>query len=147
MTSKTAIGIAAAVLAMTALAPSAQAATLPITEDFTVDCATGPDQSQTCWLGHWTFFSDPPEVVHARFTASPEHCSDIRAHIFYENQQEKTMVLKPGASTGVLVFHRNHYPGDKDYPSDQGVFITADGIKGGCNTGTLQSFGGKVEVW
>lgn len=141
------IASAVAAAAAVALATPAQAETLPLSEQFSVDCRPTPDQPQVCGAGHWNFFGNPPELVHVRYTASPQHCSDINASVSYENAQTRVVRLKPGASTAVLVFHRNHYPGDKDYPVDQGVFVTAQGIPGGCNTGSLSAFGGTVEIW
>jgi hypothetical protein len=137
--------VAAAGLAAVTFAAPAWADSLPIHEEFTVDCAPWEPNAfgitpQQCWLGHWNFF-EPPDIVNVRFTASRNHCSDIIAKISVDNTQEKAIRLGPGQSTGVLQFDKRPFPGN------QGVFITADGIPGGCNTGSLSSFGGTVEIW
>ncbi|WP_142386792.1 hypothetical protein [Mycobacterium hubeiense] len=140
-----AIVISAVGLAAVVSAAPAGAESLPIREDFTVECADWEPNAfgitpQQCWLGHWNFF-EPPDTVNVRFTASPNHCSDINAKISLDNTQEQVIRLGPGESTGVLQFTKRPFPGN------QGVFITAEGIPGGCNTGSLSSFGGTVEIW
>jgi hypothetical protein len=145
---QTAVVAAAGVAAMTFASP-AQAESLPIHEEFVVDCLA-PMDSQQCGLGHWNFFA-APETVNVRFTAGGNHCSDINARISLDHSQEKVMRLGPGQSTGVLQFNNPSLPASAANPNpnagNRGIFITADGIPGGCNTGALSSFGGTVEIW
>jgi hypothetical protein len=141
--------VAAAGLAAISFASPARAESLPIHEEFVVDCLA-PEESQQCGLGHWNFF-DAPETVNVRFTAGTNHCSDINARISIDHSQEKVTRLGPGQSTGVLQFNNPSLPASEANPNpnagNRGIFITADGVPGGCNTGALSSFGGVVEIW
>jgi hypothetical protein len=133
-------------LAALSFAAPARAEPLPIHEDFVVDCPPWEDPTvpgynpQQCWRVHWNFF-EPPETVHVRFTASRNHCSDINAKIALDNEQQQVIRLGPGQSTGDLEFKKRPFPGQ------QGIVISAEGIAGGCNTGTLSSWGGVVDIW
>ena len=135
-------GLAAIALAV----PAAAEDTLPVNENFTVDCfaADGPLPAdvnpQVCGRGHWNFFPVANDDVFVEFIASPEHCSDIKAKVYLDNEQEHVVDLKPGASTGEMKFTKRPFPGNT------GIFVTAEGIPGGCNTGELALFGGTVKI-
>jgi hypothetical protein len=79
-------------------------------------------------------------AIKARFVASGAHCSDIRI-IFTVNERNVAMtgLLKPGAQSRLVDL------GEFE-PGTYYVGVTAQGIAGGCNNGTLGGFTGTLIV-
>lgn len=93
-------------------------------------------------------------VLGIEFTASPQCCSDIRLHIFLDGQrlavttnngqQPTTTFLGPGQSTRDANFIAKFT--DMNAPTRYQLSIQAEGRVGGCNAGSLSSWGGTLLV-
>lgn len=78
-------------------------------------------------------------TVKVEFIASQSHCSDIRAHVFVNGARWGSNTVGPGQSDG-----------GHEVPVNKGlnlVQIQAEGITGGCNSGSLSSWGGELRVY
>jgi hypothetical protein len=72
------------------------------------------------------------------FTARPEHCSDIDVQFAVNNMGTGGLYrLGPGQTARV----ESNAPAGHHY-----VRVEATGIRGGCNNGTLESWGGHLRV-
>jgi hypothetical protein len=79
-------------------------------------------------------------VLMVNFTASPLHCSDIIVHILVDGAEKYVSgALAPGASTGVQ--NLGPVPG-----GTYTLGVQAQGVLGGCNSGTLASWSGTLDV-
>lgn len=131
----TATGIAAL-----AIAQPAWAAPPPNVVDQYVEVANCTQPSGQLCPGIPSAIFDPDRpFIKVRFTANPNHCSDIIAHIIVEGRNRGSVVVGPGQSGVVdnipLRHEGQHYIG-----------VQAEGITGGCNTGKLASWGGNLHI-
>jgi len=85
-------------------------------------------------------------VLKLKFRASPDHCSSIRVRLFgrgelgmFVDELFASEPLAPGAATPVVDLGALGR-GSGDY------LLEAEGIAGGCNTGYLLGWGGKLKV-
>jgi hypothetical protein len=79
-------------------------------------------------------------ALQVAFVASPDHCSDIIAHLLVDGvERSRSAPLAPGASTGVLDL-------GPVSPGTHQVGVQAEGILGGCNTGHLAAWSGTLSV-
>ncbi|MEP6962274.1 MAG: hypothetical protein ABI995_09350 [Acidobacteriota bacterium] len=116
----------------------AETAEAQITESVSITCSSS---GQLC---------DPPYtssitvavrgVVTAEFTASPGHCSTMKAHIGIDGVEKAvSAILGPGESTDAVelgtVSAGNH-----------SVFVKAEGQVTGCNVGRISSWGGTLRI-
>lgn len=74
------------------------------------------------------------------FTANPNHCSDMIAHVFINGKQWGSNIVHPGQSDG-------GYEIPIDRAGLQQIAIQAEGVPGGCNTGALSAWGGTLRIW
>lgn len=96
-----------------------------------------PPQSQLCIpIAAYRVSTQGPLV--AQFTASPNHCSDIIAKIMVNGTEHGRQRLAPGQRDGS--YYMDLHPGAHS------IGVQAEGIKGGCNTGYLQSWKGNLRV-
>jgi hypothetical protein len=88
-----------------------------------------------------TQFTAPSRArtVKVEFTASPDHCSDIVAHIFVNGSEWGSNTVGPGQSDG-------GYEVPVNYGLNQ-IQVQAEGVTGGCNTGALSSWGGVLRIF
>lgn len=88
-----------------------------------------------------TQFTAPSRAstVKVEFTANQNHCSDVIAHVFVNGAEWGSNVVGPGQPDG-------SYEIPVNYGLNQ-VQIQAEGITGGCNTGSLSSWGGVLRVY
>jgi hypothetical protein len=81
--------------------------------------------------------------IKVEFTANQAHCSDIIAHVF---------VSSPGnvAEWGSNIVHPGGTDGGYEIPLNDSFFhridIQAEGVPGGCNTGSVSSWGGELRI-
>jgi hypothetical protein len=78
--------------------------------------------------------------IKVEFTANPNHCSDMIAHVFINGQQWGSNIVHPGQSDG-------GYEIPIDRAGLQQVAIQAEGVAGGCNTGSVSAWGGMLRIW
>jgi hypothetical protein len=79
------------------------------------------------------------EKVNLEFTADSGHCSDVQVNLGVDNVRKADFVLSPGERSGAVIVG----------PLSSGfhdIFVSAVGIKGGCNVGTLGSFEGDLFI-
>jgi hypothetical protein len=142
-----AIGAAAIVLAGPATADEKL-----ITEKYIAseECATVgagqlcPATPANYWPTRTQFLARTP-AIKVEFTANPNHCSDIIAHVFvsgpgYNGEEWGSNIVHPGQSDG----------GYEIPVHDAGLHqigVQAEGIEGGCNIGFLDSWGGMLRIW
>lgn len=147
-----AIAVAAATgVAATFFAGPAAADEKLITEKYiaTEECAT-VGAGQVCpvvndyWPTKTQFFARPP-AIKVEFTANQNHCSDMIAHVWisgpgYHGDEWGSNIVHPGQSDG----------GYEIPVHDAGlhqVGIQAEGVEGGCNTGSVDAWGGMLRIW
>lgn len=95
--------------------------------------------SQTCAPRQGvTVYSNGP--VFATFTADgpPAACAPGKARIFVDGKEQGSAVVQPGQNDGG--HHFNVAPGDHL------VEVQMDGVLGGCNTGAMSGWSGKLRV-
>ena len=106
------------------------------TYNFDVTCVS---IGQLCSPTYGIFF-ETGGVLQVQFTALPSLCSDISLTIRADAASTwLTEVLTPGASTPIM----NIGPVT---PGWHLLFMQATGYEGGCNSGTLASWGGTMSV-
>jgi hypothetical protein len=79
------------------------------------------------------------ESIKVEFTANQNHCSDMIAHVYFDGKEWGSNIVHPGGSDGGY-----------EIPSDYGlhqVAIQAEGVEGGCNTGSVSAWGGVMRVY
>lgn len=79
--------------------------------------------------------------VKVTFTANQNHCSDIIDHILVDGLEWGFRVVGPGQSDGGQVI-----PLDNPIPGYHEIGVRAEGITGGCNTGYLHAWGGRLHI-
>ena len=87
--------------------------------------------------------------VKVEFTANPNHCSDMIAHLFYNDtstgehgaEEWGSNIASPGGTDGGYEIPVGGGP--------SGVFfgVKAEGVPGGCNTGSVSAWGGRLRVY
>jgi len=75
--------------------------------------------------------------VIVKFKADPTHCSDIYATIYIDDYPEQTNRLRPGQSMKIDTHLRKGM---------HTVSVQAKGVYGGCNTGKLDSWSGRISI-
>lgn len=133
---RTAVGIAAAGIAAVALAAPASA--VNITQYIDVPACEEP-QTQVCkQIPAVEFPVHGERSILVEFTANQNHCADMIAHIIYDGTEWGSNRVGPGQSDGgyeIPVTRGNHTIG-----------VQAEGIEGGCNTGSVSAWGGTLHI-
>jgi hypothetical protein len=80
-------------------------------------------------------------AIFVEFIASPSHCSDIVAHVFFDGREVASSVVGPGQSDG-----GHEIPVEDSAAGLNMVAVQAEGVTGGCNTGTLASWAGRLRT-
>jgi hypothetical protein len=140
---RTAIARPAVVGIATGLAAFALAFAGPASADHTLldktinvsDC--GP-AGQTCRVTPTFTFFAPDEHVTAEFIAGGDGCSSIVAHIVIDGN------TYPGSKVGPNQSDGGHELQVK--PGFHKIGVLTDGVDGGCNTGHLASYSGRLLV-
>jgi hypothetical protein len=123
-------------LAALTLAGTASADTLPVS----VVCQQ--PLSQHCSNPFLTLANNNGDGMFVQFTASPEHCSSILATIAIDGKNLRTELLAPGQTMA------KQFVGGTSKPNNglTAVEVKADGVLGGCNTGTLPAWKGTLVI-
>lgn len=86
--------------------------------------------------------------IFVRFTASPQHCSNINAYVSVDGTQYYSLYnMSPGATTGYVQLNEAAAGFGAFSAGTHTVSVQAEGITGGCNYGRLTSWTGTLEVW
>src|SRR5204863_394315 len=84
------------------------------------------------------FTAGQNERINARFTANANHCSNILVRLLVDHYpQGDFMRAGPGQTVSVAFITKS---------GDRVLSVMAKGIKGGCNTGVLNAWGGTVHL-
>lgn len=133
--------VAAAATGIALLSTAGPAAAEVITKNVKVaSCANPAGNPQICLnqVGQKFHVNYPGSgSVNIKFTADPSHCSDIYATIYIDGYPEQTKRLQPGSSMKIDTFlpkglHK--------------TTVQAKGVYGGCNTGHLDSWSGRLTI-
>ena len=76
--------------------------------------------------------------IKVEFRANQNHCADMIAHIFVDGREWGSNVVHPGQSDGGY-----------EIPVSDGahtIQVQAQGLPGGCNTGSVSAWGGNLHV-
>jgi hypothetical protein len=147
--SRTALATALTAAAL-GLASPASADEKLITEKYiaTEECgAVGAGQICPVDTNYWptkTQFLARPPAIKVEFTANQNHCADMIAHVWiagpgYNGSEWGSNTVHPGQSDGGYEIPIN------DAGLHQ-VGIQAEGIEGGCNTGSVSAWGGMLRI-
>jgi hypothetical protein len=79
---------------------------------------------------------DGPILV--EFTANQNHCADMIAHIIVDGTEWGSNTVGPGQRDGGY-----EIPMTK---GDHTIGVQAEGIEGGCNTGSVSAWGGTLHI-
>ena len=105
-------------------------------------CPAGKPSFET---GTMTQFLARTPAIKVEFTANQNHCADMIAHVFIAGPGYN------GGEWGSNVVHPGQTDGGYEIPiNDSGlhqVGIQAEGIQGGCNTGSVSAWGGMLRIW
>lgn len=89
----------------------------------------------------YEFTADTTSRLEVRYQAPSEHCASLRLHLFVDGHHVlDTPPIAPAEQTHFMDL------GPVTAGSHQ-VSLRAEGIKGGCNTGRVTAWGGRVTVW
>jgi hypothetical protein len=97
---------------------------------------------QHCLTPFTTSVDNHGEGIFVQFTASPEHCSSIVATLRIDGTILATETLAPGQQMSKQFIAGTGKPG-KQLTT---IAVTADGVLGGCNVGTLGGWKGTLLV-
>jgi len=82
--------------------------------------------------------------IKVEFTANANHCSDMIAHVWISGDG-------PAREWGSNVVHPGQSDGGYEIPLGNSFFhridIQAEGVPGGCNTGSVSAWGGRLRIW
>jgi hypothetical protein len=132
-----------AVSAISAMSANARTRTLTLTfttGQFVVNCTSSgqrcsPKKKLTFTLGR------NGTLTSIKYTAAATHCSSALLRVFRKGRQiAKTGRLEPGETSERLVTHIGLAKGETT------LRFQAQGFVGGCNTGYVGSWGGKITV-
>lgn len=76
--------------------------------------------------------------VLVEFTANRNHCADMIAHIIVDGNEWGSNTVSPGQSD-----EGYEIPMEK---GDHTIGVQAEGIEGGCNTGSVSAWGGTLHI-
>ncbi len=131
-----ATGLASAISAGPSTITAASGISETVIQNFTVNCTSG---GQLCEPAYSTSVNTS-SLLQAEFVASTTHCSSIKVHIFVDGSLVQISgALAPGESTGPLNF-------GPVTPGTHLLSVQAEGVPGGCNVGTLGSWGGDLTI-
>lgn len=144
--------VAAVGAAAIALAGPAAAEEKLITEKyiFSEECAT-VGSGQFCprdgieyWPTKTQFFARTP-AIKVEFTANQNHCSDMIAHVWIAGGGYD------GSEWGSNIVHPGQTDGGYEIPINESglhqIGVQAEGVPGGCNTGSVSAWGGTLRIW
>jgi len=145
-----AIGGLLAGLVGAAAPAAARAADVPSTRDYDVEvlCEPSGGDRQQC-SPRFSITVETQGILRARFVASPVACSAFQVSFFHERvgglpgaaiPTSGGDFLAPGASSREVEFRSDGPPGPYR------VWVWAQGRPGGCNGGSLTSWGGTLSV-
>jgi len=87
-------------------------------------------------VSYW--FNYPNVIV--TFTANQNHCADMIDHIMVDGYEWGFRVVGPGQSDGGQLIPLSPVPGRHT------IGVKAEGIKGGCNPGSISLWGGNLHI-
>jgi hypothetical protein len=140
------VAVAAAVSVLATAGPASADEKL-ITEKYiaTEDCSNVgagqwcPSNATEYWPTKTQFDAEHGSIK-VEFTANPNHCSDIVAHVYFDFKEWGSNVVHPGQTDG-------GYEIPVDRTGLHQIAIQAQGLPGGCNTGALSAWGGTLRIW
>jgi hypothetical protein len=97
-------------------------------------CPANPDN----WAAKTQFYAHEGSIK-VEFTGTQNGCSDIIAHVYFDGDEWGSNRVGPGQGDGGY-----------EIPVDAGlhqVGIQAEGLPGGCNTGSVSGWGGTLRIW
>jgi hypothetical protein len=137
----------AAVVAALALASPASAGP-PLVEEFPIFENTCNSDRQDCDRAVWITVIKNYQGLKLQFESSPDMCSDIIAKIGSDLPQPhfvgQDRVSPGGVTPAIFIPGAPANQGGGGY--NQGIYVHAVGITGGCNTGGLLEWSGKLIV-
>jgi hypothetical protein len=101
------------------------------------ECTQPPGDQKCAEVPSVTFDATTPAAI-VDFTADPAHCSDIIVHVIVDGTEWGAFIVGPGERDGGL---RIPLSGGRHT-----IAVQAEGMAGGCNTGRLASWGGKLHI-
>jgi hypothetical protein len=119
-------------------AGSGQGSSASVNQQIWVSQCTHGSNSEHCDQAPGAAIDTSGPTLKIAFTASPKHCSDIQVTFLVDGNivtgglrvaPGQTVTANPGVGAG------HHY-----------VQVEANGIQGGCNQGTLESWGGELHL-
>jgi hypothetical protein len=144
-----AAGTAAGVTALGLAGPASATETLMQEKVIAIDNCSVVGSDQFCpspakLKNDWattTQFTAPSRArtVKVEFTASQSHCSNMIAHIYVNGAEWGSNTVGPGQSDG-------GYEVPVNYGLNQ-VQVQAEGVPGGCNSGSVTSWGGVLRIY
>jgi hypothetical protein len=99
-------------------------------------CPTGTPNYN---LIQYAFEANQPSIK-VEFTANANHCADMIAHLYFDGTEWGSNIVHPGQTDG-------GYEIPIDRSGHHFVAVRAEGVLGGCNTGTVSAWGGTIRVW
>jgi hypothetical protein len=110
------------------------------------DCGRQGGSGQICPAGtpnnnliQYAFNANQPSIK-VEFTANANHCADMIAHLFFDGAEWGSNIVHPGQTDG-------GYEIPIKRSGSHFVAVRAEGVPGGCNTGTVSAWGGTIRVW
>jgi hypothetical protein len=135
------IAMIAAAAGVTALALASPASAETYDKRIAVDCPQ--PYSQTCNKSAGIDVpGDGPLFV--TFTGDPGGCAGIIEHVIVNGKEWASTQVGPGQNDGGFLIGASDYPQWPDRKAH--VAIRADGVLGGCNTGSMSGWAGNLHV-
>jgi hypothetical protein len=140
------IAAATSLAALTLASPASADETLIGQKYIGIDNCSSEGSGQICPTGtpnsnviQYSFSANQPSIK-VEFTANANHCSDMIAHLYFDGTEWGSNIVHPGQTDG-------GYEIPIDRSGIHFVAVRAEGVLGGCNTGTVSAWGGTIRVW